>query len=243
LTAIAAFGAVFLWENSMKISEFQSWLNKRGANIKVDGQAGPATRAAIMQVFTNKNAAAITPAQIEDIAKKLGVSGRQLRAVSKVESGGGGWNDQGQPKILWERHYFWRRIQTIIPWISNPKGGDYTLDANKNGVNDSWEKLCLAACRNPIAAFESASWGKFQIMGAHAKALGYENALEFAYSMVGNERAHYSALAAFVRVNGLVPAMKALSTNPETCRAFARRYNGSAYEKFSYHVKLAGAMR
>lgn len=226
----------------MNISEFQSWLNKRGANIKVDGQAGPATRAAIMQVFTSKGAAAMTSADYEGIALGLGVSVRQLRAVSQVESGGGGWNGQGQPKILWERHYFWKRIKIVIPWISNPKGGDYTLDANKNGVNDSWEKLCLAACRNPIAAFESASWGKFQIMGAHAKALGYDNALEFAYGMVSDERAHYVALAAFVRVNGLVPAMRALSANPETCRAFAKRYNGSAYEKFAYHRKLAGAM-
>jgi len=226
----------------MNISEFQSWLNKRGANIKVDGQAGPATRAAIMQVFTNKNAVAITPAAIEDIAIRLGVSGRQVRAVAKVESGGGGWNDQGQPKILWERHYFWKRIKIVIPWISSPKGGDYTLDANRNGVNDSWEKLCLAACRNPIAAFESGSWGKFQIMGAHAKALGYENALEFAYSMVSGERMHYEALAAFVRANGLIPAMKALSTNPETCRAFASRYNGSGYRQNAYHVKLASAM-
>ena len=227
----------------MNISEFQSWLNRHGANIKVDGQAGPATRAAIMQVFTNKDAKAITPAAIEDIAIRLGVTGRQVRAVAKVESAGGGWNDQGQPKILWERHYFWKRIKIAIPWISNPKGGDYTLDANRNGINDSWEKLCLAACRNPIAAFESASWGKFQIMGAHAKSLGYANALEFAYSMVSDEQAHYQALASFVRVNGLIPAMKALSTNPETCRLFASRYNGSGYAKNAYHVKLAKAMQ
>lgn len=227
----------------MNISEFQSWLNRHGANIKVDGQAGPATRAAIMKVFTDKNANAVTSSAIDEIAFKLGVSSQQVRAVSKVESGGGGWNDQGQPKILWERHYFFKRIKIAIPWISNPKGGDYTLDANKNGENDSWEKLCLAACRQPIAAFESASWGKFQIMGAHAVSLGYENALEFAYGMVSDERAHYEALAAFVRVNGLVGAMKSLSTNPETCRAFAKRYNGAAYEKFQYHIKLARAMQ
>jgi hypothetical protein len=226
----------------MNISEFQSWLNSRGANIKVDGQPGPGTRAAIMQVFTDKSAVPITNAEIEGIACALGVTGKQLRAVAKVESGGGGWNDQGQPKILWERHYFFKRILIAIPWISNPKGGDYTLDANRNGVNDSWEKLCLAACRKPIAAFESASWGKFQIMGAHAVSLGYSNALEFAYGMVSSERAHYQALAAFVRHNGLIPAMKALSSNPGSCRAFARGYNGSGYERFSYHVKLARAM-
>ncbi len=227
----------------MNLSEFQSWLNRHGANIKVDGQGGPATRSAIMQVFTNKKATAITASEIDGIALALGVTGKQLRAVAKVESGGGGWNDQGQPKILWERHYFFKRILIAIPWISNPKGGDYTLDANRNGVNDSWEKLCLAACRKPVGAFESASWGKFQIMGAHAVSLGYANALEFAYSMVSNERAHYLALAAFVRVNGLIPAMRALSTNPETCRAFASRYNGSGYRQNAYHDKLAAAMR
>lgn len=226
----------------MNIAEFQSWLNKRGANIKVDGQAGDATRAAIMRVFTDRNAVGVLNTDIDTIAAFLGVTSRQVRAVAAVESGGGGWNDQGQPKILFERHYFFKRIQIVIPWISNPKGGDYTLDANRNGVNDSWEKLCLAASRNPIAAFESVSWGKFQIMGAHAKSLGYENALEFGYSMVSSEKAHYQALAAFVKVNGLVPAMRALSADPERCRTFASRYNGAGYRQNAYHVKLAKAM-
>ncbi|WP_430623847.1 N-acetylmuramidase domain-containing protein [Lactobacillus johnsonii] len=50
-------------------------------------------------------------------------------------------------------------------------------------------------------------------------------------------------MAAFVRLNGLIPAMKALSTNPETCRLFASRYNGSGYAKNDYHNKLAKAMQ
>ena len=226
----------------MNISEFQAWLRLRGAAIKIDGQAGSATRNAILQVFTDKNASPITVSEVEAIAASIGITARQLRAVAQVESSGGGWNEKGQVKILWERHYFWKRVRIVIPWISNPKGGDYTLDANHNGINDSWEKLCLAACKNPIAAFESASWGMFQIMGAHAVSLGYANALEFAYGMVSSEKAHYQALAAFVKRNGLVGAMKSISRDPETCRAFAKGYNGSNYAKLGYHVKIAKAM-
>jgi hypothetical protein len=36
--------------------------------------------------------------------------------------------------------------------------------------------------------------------------------------------------------------MAALSADPDRCRAFARAYNGSDYEKLGYHAKLAQAM-
>jgi N-acetylmuramidase len=224
----------------MNISEFQAWLNSKGADIVIDGKAGPDTRSAILQVFKCTDAVAVSEPIKAFIAAGLGGSLKQINAVAKVESSGGGWDDDGMVKILWERHYFWKRVQIIIPWISNPKGGDYTLDTNRNGTNDSWEKLCLAACRNPIAAFESASWGKFQIMGAHAKSLGYANALEFAWELSRYEASHYKALAAFIRVNGLMSAFRALSTDWRTCTAFARGFNGKGQK--GYDIRLARAM-
>ena len=221
----------------MNVAEFQKWLNDRGASITVDGQGGPATRAAIMQVFANRNAPAITQEQMAGIASGLNIPLRNLKAIAQVESGGSGFDDAGRPKILFERHYFHRL--TSGRWspasFSQAKNGGYS--------EPSWDKLCRAACLNPIHAFASASWGKFQIMGSHANSLGYANALEFAWVMTRSELAHYEALAAFIRVNRLDDEAQAISANPETCRAFARGYNGSAYEKLSYHSKLARAMR
>jgi hypothetical protein len=235
----------------MTLRDLQLWLNAHGASLVVDGLRGPATRKAILDTFINKKAPAVTSADIAQIAARLGGTPRQVAAVAKVESAGGGWDDAGRLKCLYERHYFWRRIQVIVPLLANPTPGGYTIDANRDGVNDSWEKVADAAMRSPIAAFESASWGKFQIMGAHASAdpkrksqVVYPgSAIEFVWWLTRSERNHYEALARFIEVNGLVNAFRALSTDPESCRAFARGYNGSQYEKGAYHTKLAAAMR
>lgn len=227
----------------MNLRDLQLWLNAKGANLVVDGKRGPKTRQAILDVFVNKSASAVTVTDILRIANRLGGTSKQVNAVAKVESAGGGWDNSGRLKCLYERHYFWKRWQIKIPLLSDPAAGGYTTDANKDGVNDSWEKVADAAMLSPLAAFESASWGEFQIMGAHAKALGYGNAVEFVWALSRGEAAHYEALARYIEVNNLKAAFKALSTNPETCRAFARSYNGPSYEKGGYHKKLAEAMR
>ena len=163
--------------------------------------------------------------------------------MAKVESGGAGFLPSGHPKILWERHHFWKRLQLAAPLISNPKPGGYTLDANRNGVNDSWEKLAEAAMHAPAWAIESCSWGRFQVMGFWWKPLGYASAIDFAWSMRESEAGHFEALVRYIQHNKLAGAFRALSSDPEACRAFAKGYNGPGYRKFSYHQKLAEAMR
>lgn len=221
----------------MDLATFQKWLTDRGATgVNADGVGGPATRAGIMQVFANTAAAAITDAELQALADSINVPLRNLRAISLVESGGSGFDNAGRPKILFERHYFHRL--TNGRWspapFSQAQGGGYK--------EPSWDKLCRAACLHPDAAFASASWGKFQIMGSHATSLGYANPIEFAYSMTRSELAHYQALAKFIKVNRLDDEARALSTNPKTCRPFAKAYNGTAYERFDYHNKMARAM-
>lgn len=220
----------------MNIAELQAWLNERGQNLLVDGRAGRATRAAIVAAFANPRAPAVTAEQITAFAADIGCSERQLRAVAKVESSGGGFDDHGRPKILFERHYFHRLTegQWSVSLFSNPKVGGYDVD--------SWTKLTQAACRDPDAAFQSASWGKFQIMGAHWDALDYPNPLAMPWAMRESEAAHYDALVRFVKHNNLVPAIRRLSTDPADNEAFAGGYNGIGFRKFDYHGKLARAM-
>lgn len=226
----------------MNLADFQRWLNAHGASLAVDGKAGPKTRAAVFQVFANKHAKAISYTDIDQLAIRLGCTTRQIGAVADVESAGGGFFDSGLPKALYERHYLWKRLKIKIPLLSDPSPGGYTMDADKDGLNDSWEKIADAAMRAPIAAFESASFGKFQIMGAWASRLGYANAIEFAYSMTQSERGHYEALARYIETFDLKRALRTLTANPETCRPFAAGYNGPNYAKGNYHIKLAQAM-
>jgi hypothetical protein len=217
--------------------EFQQWLGAHGRPVVVDGKLGPQTRAAILGAFTNTCAPSCTDIEIEALAARLGCQVKQIRAVAAVESGGAAFDRQGRPKILFERHLFHRLTNgEFSPTIySDPKAGGY--------ADDSWQKLALAACKNPKAAFSSASWGKFQVLGMHWAALEYPSAIDMAYSTVTGEAAHYEMLARYIERNGLRHALAKLSTDPLSCQEFAAGYNGPGYRKFDYDVKLARAMR
>lgn len=234
----------------MNVKELQQWLNNHGAYPKLveDGVGGTLTRTAIIQVFVNKNAKAITEDELTHLSKTLGdTNTKRMKAVATVESGGSGWFDSGLPKILYERHYFYRltsdAIRKLTGWFINPVAGDYTVDVNKNGINDSWEKLAEAACKDPDAAFQSVSIGKFQVMGSHYKMLGYSHPIEMLWAARENEYEHYRMLVGYIKGTGLTKAFLSLSVDPEACRAFAKGYNGPQYTKYDYHIKLARAMR
>lgn len=234
---------------SEDVAWLQKWLRDVAEqNLKVDGIGGSVTRAAFIQAFANRNAPAITPAEMEEIARSLGdTDTRRIRAVAKVESNGGGWFDSGLPKILYERHRYWKltaAVHRIVSWFANPQRGGYTTDANNNGINDSWEKLSYAVCKDPLAALQSVSIGKFQIMGEHYRLCGFAHPVEMLWAARNSELAHYHMLRDYIlKVANLRDAFLSLSTNAETCRRFAAGYNGKAYEENAYHKKLAAAMK
>lgn len=228
---------------NFKVYELQRWLNSKGADLDLDGDGGPKTRAAILDLFVQKNAKKVTQADVVGIASRLGVGVHQVQAVAEVEARGSGWDRQGRLKCLWERHYMWKRIQKRVPLLSNPRPGGYTIDADRDGINDSWEKIADAACKWGIVAFECASFGMFQIMGAWWKDLGYASAIDFAWELSQDEYANYDALARYIEVNNLIPAMRAISADYRTNAKFARGYNGPGFRKNRYDEKLASAVR
>ena len=236
----------------LNVAWMQKWLNANGAMpaLLIDGKGGDLTKDAILQVFTNKNAQAITQEQLQSIARDLGdTNTKRINAVAKVESGPyGGWFSSGHPVILYERHKFWEWVQDkskrVLSWFANPKAGDYTMDANGNSINDSWEKLSLAACKDPLAAFQAISIGKFQVLGRWYRECGYEHPIEMLWAARNDEYAHYRMLRDYIlNVANLKTAFLQISSKTDDCRAFARGYNGPAYEKYSYHTKIAKEMR
>lgn len=204
---------------------------------KLKAELGEPWREKVLADLTNKQANAVNRADMVSFAERLGCSVKQLEAVASVESAGGGFDRSGRPKILFERHIFHRLTggKYSTTSFSNPKWGGYS--------EDSWKKLLDACEKDPDAAFASASWGKFQVMGMHWKKLGYISSYAMAWTAAQSEGDHYEMLARYIEVFGLKDELRYLSTNPDDCRAFAKGYNGSGYERNKYHEKLARAMR
>ena len=239
----------------MNVKELQQWLNGKikseGLNIPLlveDGKGGALTRSTFILVFVNKNARAIDENERLLIAKSLGdTNTKRIKAVAKVESNGAGWFDSGLPKILYERHYFYRQLNKTINWLSfgflaNSSSGGYTINADKNGINDNWDKLAAAVCINPHAAIQSVSIGSFQVMGKWYRECGYSSPIDMLWDARNSEYGHYKMLAGFIKSNNLTKQFLAISTVAKTNIPFVRAYNGPAWEKNDYANKLARAM-
>jgi hypothetical protein len=176
-------------------------------------------------------------------ATLLGVEVALIHAVAEVESKGAGFLDAHRPKILFERHCFYKALKakgadadgfaTRMPDICNPVAGGYEGGAHE------YDRLEIAATIDHAAAYESASWGAFQIMGFHWKALGYASIDDFVSEMHESEEAQLDAFVRFVKASPKL--VKALKT--KDFAAFAEGYNGEEYRKFAYDTKMAAAYR
>ena len=211
---------------------------QRAVGTTADGAWGPKSRNALAAAFSNPHPAALPPAEAAAIANHLGVTPRQLAAVAIVESAGGGFDRAGRPRMLFERHKFHRFTggRHSVSTFSNPQAGGYS--------ENSWDKLNDAIAKGEVdAAFMACSWGKFQVLGEFWRQLGHASPYALAHSTVAGEAGQYDLLCRFIAMSQLQDEMRALSANPETCRAFAKGYNGAGYARFDYHHKLADAMR
>lgn len=235
----------------MNLLDLQNWLISKGANIKATGIANKETKDAILNIFKNKNATAITESELKTLANQLkDTSTKRINAVAHVESNGSGFDENGLVKILWERHYFFKftnkkiKSETFNDDLSNPNSGGYTKDINNNKINDSWERLIDAMMIDPDSALQSVSMGKFQIMGKYYNLLGYPHPIEMLYHMTRTEFAHYKALVGYIlNVAHSGTYFLQMNETPASCVNFAITYNGQNYKKYNYHIKLANYIK
>ncbi|WDP90360.1 MAG: DUF3380 domain-containing protein [Desulfobacter sp.] len=175
----------------------------------------------------------ITEDAFAHAAEDLACDIAAIKAVAEVESRGDGFLDDGRPKILFERHKFRNitrgRYNGSHPEISGPPG-------NYSGGAKEYERLEQAMALDREAALLSASWGKFQIMGFNHQVCGFNDIEAFVAAMVESENSHLEAFVGFVEANHLDRHLRALDW-----ARFARGYNGPAYRKNNYHVKIAQA--
>lgn len=178
---------------------------------------------------------AATPISEGDIngeAQKLGVEPAAIWAVCDVESAGSGFLPDKRPKILYEAHYFHTltggRFDRSHPNISSP-----TWDRSLYGASGAhqYDRLAEAISLDRVSALESASWGRFQIMGANFKACGYADVETYVQAMCDAEANHLHAFGAFCNNGGLTQYLRSHDWSH-----FALHYNGPG--QVSYYAQM-----
>ena len=162
-------------------------------------------------------------------ADSLGCEVEAVRAVASVESSGSGFNEDGSVKINYERHYFQRFTNGLYSKGHPTLSGSFTK-SRPSAQSDRYDLLKEAAGFNFSAALESASWGRFQIMGNNYERCGFRSVEDFVLAMCASEDKHLHAFMAFIRNN---PSLHA-AIQKNDWLAFARGYNGpkqSGYDK------------
>lgn len=173
----------------------------------------------------------------EDAATALSCDVATVKAVRDVESNGRGFGADGRPVILFEPHVFSRltqhRFDDTQGGVSYPRWG---MKPYPKTQAERWAQLEYAMNLDLPAAYQSASWGLFQIMGFNYAACGFHDVGAFVQAMRTSERAHLMAFVRFVQNNHLDIFLR-----DHRWAAFAAGYNGPSYAKLSYDQKLAAA--
>lgn len=180
---------------------------------------------------------------LQTTAAELALPVAVIAAVAEVESAGSGFLANGEPTVLFERHWFYRRLQDKLtpqalqqvqrqaPDLVNPTAGGY-----RGGLAEQ-ERFRRACAIDETAAIEATSWGLFQLMGLHWSRLGFASAMAFRTAMQTSTAAQLAAFGRFIRTDPVLH--RALKT--QNWAGFARRYNGPAYQRHAYDHKLAQA--
>lgn len=196
----------------------------------------PINQGGYLEGLKVQDRAALTRADFERVAGQLNCEWEAVAAVAEVESGPlGGFAADGRPIILFERHLFSRKTNSQFdashPTISNRTPGGYP-----RSQADRWAQLAQAFELNAEAALQSASYGRFQVLGQNYGNLSMANAHEYVSKLARSERDQLDAFVGFVRANNLVDELQR-----KDWAAFARAYNGPGYAANQYDVKMAQA--
>ena len=218
-------------------------------NLKVDGLVGDSTLKTLRGLDTSK---LLKESDLTAGAKRLGVSVNVIKAIAEVETQGSAFLEDGRPKILFERHrmYFYlnqkygkvkaNNCMNTHPNIVNTKTGGY------HGGSAEYTRLSMAKNYDVECALQSASWGRFQLMGENWKALGYVSVQEFVKQHEQNESLQFEAFLRFCETKSgvidgkdwkLIDALR-----EENWHVVFSLYNGKNYKKLGYDSKFLRVM-
>ena len=219
--------------------------------LVIDGIVGSKTWSKLIEAqnaLTLFNDKFLSESDLQDFANAYDLELAAVKAVNEIESLGKGFLIDGRPRILFEGHVFWRELKKRGV---NPE--DFVSTNTKNVLYEKWTKnyyeggkqeydrLEKAAGMSDIdavheAAYASASYGAFQIMGFHYSSLGFPSVDSFVAQLYTHEKEHLKAFGKFCEVNNLIRHLKS-----KNWASFARGYNGPAFKENKYDIKLANA--
>ena len=179
---------------------------------------------------------------IEEIASELNIEPATLKAVVQVESAGRlsvQIAGRAEPLIRFEGHYFYKllplakRNLAVARGLASAKAGMVKNPVTQKG---RWKLLRRAMKINRAAALESVSWGLGQVMGSHWRWLGYASVDALVVEARDGIAGQVRLMARYITKANLEEKLRA-----HDWAGFARAYNGPAFRKYKYHIKLARA--
>ena len=174
----------------------------------------------------------LTDSDYQKAADALKVEVAAVKAVAAVESKLASFDDTGRPTVLFERHYFHKfthgKFDATAPDISKKSAGGY------GKYSAQYDKIARAFALSQDAALLSASWGRFQIMGANYREAGHSSVREFVLAMTRSDFEQLTAFVNFVRSDK--KRLKALQE--KNWASFAKYYNGKNFKVNKYDEKL-----
>lgn len=191
------------------------------------------------------------------IADQFRVPQHYALAFVEVESNGQAFDTvagQGMALIRWEGHYFDRRLRNNAEalaaaraeGLADPKAGGVPNPRSQErryAILDAASRLCDRFGIDSDIAFECISIGLGQVMGSHWEDLGYDSArqmLQEAHNETFDEdiEDQIEMIFLYLRKNDLLDDVVR-----GDWKAAAHGYNGPAYAKNQYDVRLAAAAR
>lgn len=178
----------------------------------------------------------------EDFARAadmLGCDEASIRAVALVEARGQGFDAKNRPVILPERHVFYRNLKGEARQRAVNQGLAYSswqpgrYPATQDGRYDLLQRMMSI---DPDAGLKAASWGLGQVLGENHRVCGFATAQDLVEKCLESEGGQLIVMAGFIAGNNLARHLRS-----RNWAAFAEAYNGPAYRKNDYDVKLARA--
>lgn len=180
--------------------------------------------------------------EITEIARDHKIEPEALMAVVEVESNGrlgAKVNGRMEPLIRFEGHYFYRLLSNAKRNVAVVRGLAHSRAGKvKNPLRQvsRWRLLQRAKLIDRNAALSSCSWGCGQVMGSHWRWLGYGSIDALVMEARDGASGQIRLMMRYIVKARLIDALQA-----HDWAGFARAYNGPAYRKYKYHIKMRDA--
>lgn len=178
--------------------------------------------------------------EYQSASSELSIPVERIKAVAEVESSGENfWNINGvnKPAVRHEAHWFGKFTKYIYnnshPEISSSSWNPQLAAGTRLGA---WKQHEEALALDANAAYKSASWGPFQLMGFHWDSLGYDSPKAMVDAMY-TTKGQLESFVKFIKVNPTI--WRALQT--EDYETFELHYNGGGYGG-AYASKIRAAV-